>query len=95
MNSYEAMFLVNSSLDDKASKAVLDQIKEILVKNEGNIISSNIWAEKRSLCFPIKKNMEATYYLVNFMLKPDLIDTVKQTYRLNENVLRVLITKKE
>ena len=93
MNNYEAMFLIDAKLDEKETKSIFDQIKEPIVKNKGNIISSHIWAERRKLYFPIKKLQEATYYLVNFALSPDSVDKIRQAYRLNENILRVLITK--
>ena len=93
MNTYEAMFLIDSKLDEKAANSIFDQIKEIITKNEGNIISSRIWADKRRLNFPIKKHQDATHYLVNFKLQPHLIDKIRQMYRLNENILRVLITR--
>ena len=93
MNTYEAMFLIETKLDEKATKVIFDQAMETITKNEGNIISSRIWAEKRRLSFSIKKHQEATYYLVNFKLLPHLIDKIKQVYRLNENILRVMITE--
>jgi ribosomal protein S6 len=92
IDSYEAMFLIDAKLDEKATNAVFDQIKETITKNEGDIISACIWAEKRRLTFPVKKRQEATYYLVDFKLKPVLIDKIRQTYRLNENILWVQIT---
>ena len=93
MNNYEGMFLVDSKLDEKSTKAVFDQINETIKKNEGNVGSSSAWAQKRSLAFSIKKRKEATYYLVNFKLNPSLIDKIRQAYRLNENILRVLIIR--
>ena len=95
MNKYEAMFLINSDLDETSANALTDQIKEVITKNEGNIISSRVWAEKRRLCYTIKRKQEATYYLVNFKLKSDSVDKIIQDYRLNENILRVLITRTE
>jgi len=95
MNDYEAMFLVNSKLDEKSTEAVCEQIKEAITKNKGDIVSAQVWAEKRKLTFPIKKNTDATYYLVNFKLKASLLDTIKGAYRLNEDILRMLILKLE
>jgi small subunit ribosomal protein S6 len=92
MKTYEALFLIDANLDEKATNAIFDQIKEIITKYEGDIISSRIWADKQKLTFPIKKKQEAKYYLVNFKLKPVLIDKIRQAYRLNENILRALIT---
>ncbi|MGD9014445.1 MAG: 30S ribosomal protein S6 [Candidatus Omnitrophota bacterium] len=93
MKTYEALFLIDANLDENASNAIFDQIKEIITKNDGDIISSRIWTDKQSLTFPIKKKQAAKYYLVNFKLKPVLIDKIRQAYRLNENILRVLITR--
>ncbi len=95
MNRYEAMFLFKANLDEKTTNTIVEQIKESITKNEGNIVSSKIWAENKKLCFPIKNQLDATYYLINFMLKPALVDSIKQAYRLNENVLRVTIFKEE
>lgn len=95
MNKYEAMFLINSDLDETSANALTDQIKEVITKNEGNIISSRVWAEKRRLCYTIKRKQEATYYLVNFKIEPASVDTIRQTYCLNENILRILIIKTE
>ena len=95
MNNYEAMFLIDAKLDEKAANTIFEQIKEAITKNKGNITSSRIWSEKHRLCFPIKKHQEAVYYIVNFNLQSDSIDKIKQDYRLNENILRVLITRIE
>ena len=95
MNNYEAMFLTEAKLDEKATNTIFDQIKETITKSEGNIISSRIWAEKRRLIFPIKKNQEATYYLVDFKLNPGSIEKIRGAYRLNENILRVLIIRSD
>lgn len=92
MNTYEAMFLVNIFSSAKANDEALARIKDTVVKNGGNILAAQIWAEKRKLGFPIKKKSEATYYLVNFKLDPQLVDKLRQEYKLNEDVLRVLIT---
>jgi small subunit ribosomal protein S6 len=95
MNQYEGMFLVKGSLDEKNTNSIFDQIREIITKDGGKIISSRVWAEKQKLSFPIKKIQEATYYLVNFNLDPGLIEKIRQAYRLNANILRVLIIRQE
>ncbi|MBU0549627.1 MAG: 30S ribosomal protein S6, partial [Candidatus Omnitrophica bacterium] len=66
MNTYEAMFLIDDKLDEKSAEGVLEQAKEMITKEGGEIISSRLWTDKRKLTFPIKKKEEARYYLVNF-----------------------------
>lgn len=95
MNKYEAMFIINADLDEAGTSALTDQVKEVITKNQGNIISSRVWAEKRRLCYTIKRKQEATYYLVNFRLQPADIDKLRQIYRMNENIMRFLIIRIE
>lgn len=91
MRKYEAMFIIKPDLSEEERKALLNQIQELITKNNGGILQSSIWAEKRKLFFPIKKYREGTYYLLNFTLKPDAIVKIRNACGLNENIFRVLI----
>jgi small subunit ribosomal protein S6 len=93
MNNYEAMFIFKSDPDKDKTQQLCNQINEVITKNKGSVVSSEIWAEKRKLTFPIKKHREGTYYLLKFNALPQDISKINQEYRLNENILRVLITR--
>ncbi len=94
MNKYEGMFIVKPDLAEEEKKTVFGQINDAIAKNNGDIASSAIWSERRKLCFPIKKCREGIYYLLNFNLEdPQKMSQIRQIYKLNENILRVLITK--
>lgn len=95
MNKYEAMFIIKPDLPEAEKKKLLDQINDAVVKSNGNIVSADIWSEKKKLGFRIKKYQEGTYYLVNFSAHPDTIAKIRQAYKLNENILRVMITREE
>lgn len=95
MKKYEAMLIVKPDLSDAEKKDLFNQINDAVVKNNGNVASASIWAEKRKLCYPIKKYREGIYYLMNFSAPPELITKMNHAYKLNENILRVLITKIE
>lgn len=92
MNKYEAMFIIKPTLSEEEKKTLLNQINEVVVKNNGSVLKSNIWSEKKRLCFPINKFQDGVYYLVNFSVLPEAIKNMRHTYKLNENILRVLIT---
>ena len=92
MKKYEAMFIVKPDLAEEEKKALFNQIQELITKNNGSILQSSVWAERRKLYFTIKKCREATYYLVNFTLGPEAITKISHAYSLNENILRVLIS---
>jgi small subunit ribosomal protein S6 len=93
MNKYEAMFMIRPDLSEEDGKLLFAQIGEAITKYEGKVTSANIWSEKRKLFFPIKKYREAIYYLINFTLNPLAVKEITQAYKLNENILRVLISK--
>lgn len=95
MKKYEAMFIVRPDLSEDDKKSLFSQINDIVVKNNGDVSTAAVWAEKRKLFFPLKKFREGTYYLMNFTAPPLSITSLNHAYKLNENILRVLIEKIE
>ena len=95
MNKYEALFIVKPDLSEEDRKNLFRLIDDTVTKHHGSISQSGLWAEKKKLFFPIKKQIEGVYYLMNFSLPPLAVKEIRHTYTLNENILRVLITKVE
>ncbi|MCM8795129.1 MAG: 30S ribosomal protein S6 [Candidatus Omnitrophica bacterium] len=95
MNKYEAMFIIKPDLAQDDKESLFNQIKEVIAKNNGQVISSDIWAEKRKFYFPIKKYSEGLYYLMNFNAASEAIRQISSTYKVNENILRFLIIRRE
>lgn len=95
MQNYEAMFIVKPELSDIDKKTLLSQINDSVLKNNGTVSQANIWSERRKMFFPIKKCNEGVYYLINFSISTDMITKLRNIYKLNENILRVLITRLE
>lgn len=93
MNKYEAMVIVKPNLSDEDKKTLFKQIDDAVVKNSGQITQSGVWAEKRKFCFPINKFLEGIYYLVAFTAPSEAVKEVRNIYKLNENILRVLFTR--
>lgn len=93
MHKYETMFIVKPDLSDADRKTLFTQISEAVTKNNGTVSAANIWSEKRKLYFPMKKLREGVYYLLNFTAPAEAIEKIRHTYTLNDNILRILITK--
>jgi small subunit ribosomal protein S6 len=92
MNKYEVMAVVKPDLSDEEKKVLFKQIDDAVIKYKGEISQSGVWAEKRKLCFPIGKFGEGVYYLVAFTAPSSAIKEIRNTYKLNESILRVLVT---
>jgi small subunit ribosomal protein S6 len=96
MTKYEAMFIVKPDLSEEEKKNLFNQIKEAVTKDNIEVTQAAVWSEKRKLYFPLKKYREGIYYLLNFTVgdtAPGVISEITRAYKLNENILRVLITK--
>ncbi|MFA5362452.1 MAG: 30S ribosomal protein S6 [Candidatus Omnitrophota bacterium] len=95
MNKYEAMFIVKPDLSEEDRKTAFSHVQDILTKNKGVVTEAVVWADRRKLGFPIKKYQEGVYYLVTFDAPPESITNIKYLYRVDESLLRVLITRIE
>ena len=95
MNKYEALFIIKPDLSEEERKNLFNQISEAVSKNQGSILQGAVWAERKKLFSPIRKYKEGSYYLLNFSITPFAIKDISHAYKLNENILRVLITKAE
>lgn len=93
MNKYEAMFILRPDLSEEDKKSLFNQLGEAVTKHQGQATSQGVWAEKRKLYFPLKKYHEGLYYLMNFDALAASIKDIRHAYKLNENILRVLISR--
>ena len=93
MNKYELMILVKAQSPQEERETIYKQAADAVVKSGGKVINSQMWLEKNKLAFSIKKCWEATYYLIKFEAAGNAIEKIRQTARLNEGILRFLITK--
>ena len=95
MKKYEAMFIVKPDLSEEEKKTLFNQISEAVTKFSGEVSQGAVWSEKRKLFFPIRRNREGIYYLLNFTAETKSITDINHAYKLNEGILRVLITRLE
>lgn len=92
MNKYEAMVIIRPELSEEDRKDVCAQLTDTVAANKGTVVQAAVWSERKKLHFPIKKHSEGVYYLINFTAEPGAIVKLEQAYKLNDNVLRCLIT---
>jgi len=95
MNKYEAMFIVKPDLSEDDRKTLFSQMSDAVTKGKGEVLQAAVWAEKRKLGFRIKKCDDGVYYLMKFSMPADALVELRNVYKLNENILRVLITRQE
>jgi len=95
MKKYEALFILKPDLSDEEKKMLFLQLNDAIAKRQGGVVNAGVWGEKRKLYFPLKRYREGLYYLISFDALPASLDEINHAYRLNENILRVLIIAQE
>ena len=92
MNEYEALFIIDPAKEG-SFKEITENIASVVAKNNGKIEKDESWGKQR-LAYLVKKNKDGIYYKLDFSIDPLLITKLTSAYKLDSNILRVMITKK-
>ncbi|UZT83201.1 30S ribosomal protein S6 [Caproicibacterium sp. BJN0003] len=90
--AYETVFILSAKLDEDATNAMIQKFKDLIAAN-GTIDGVDEWG-KRRLAYPINKENEGYYVLVNFTSVPSFTAELDRIYKITDGVLRSLIVKK-
>ena len=95
MNKYELAVVVNVNLEDEERAAVIEKVKEYIVRFGGTVTDVEEWGKKR-LAYEIQKMKDAYYYFIKFESEnTDCPNEVEDNIRIMENVIRFLVVKQE
>lgn len=92
-NSYETIVILSTNLGDDTITAVVEKFKKLIADN-GEVESVEDWG-KRKLAYPIQKQNEGYYTLINFKSSPEFTAELDRIYNITDGVLRSIIVKKE
>ena len=70
MNNYESIIIINSNLEEAVIKSSIEKVTDLIAKN-GKVESTEEWGKKK-LAYPIKKQAEGYYVLVNLPIRTTL-----------------------
>lgn len=95
---YEGMFILTLEIGEKGQEEIFQKITKRIESLEGKVLNSKVWAKERNFTFFLKgrgaqkkRHTKGTYWLVNFYLDIEKMPDLKETVRLEENILRSLI----
>ena len=93
MNHYEIVFLVHP--DQKSdSEAILNKYCEQIKSSNGTVDrSENIGSRK--LAYPIQDCYKANYFCINVTCDSNQIDSLKESFKYNDAILRHIIVRKD
>ena len=94
MNKYELVYVIDTTLDDDARKAVMDRFHGMLESLGGKVEKVEEWG-KRRLAYPINDLPEGYYVLMNCECKPELPAELDRVFKITEGIMRSIIVAVE
>ncbi len=92
VNTYEAMFLLDSSKVAVSWEESEKHVHDILTRNDSEIVASRQWDERR-LAYPVEGNKKGTYLLTYFKTDGSKLKEIVSSCQLSDVILRELILK--
>ena len=93
MENYEGLFIVKPDIKEEDAKNVYKAISDSVTKTGGTIKKEEVWGKKQ-LAYPVKKVKEGYYYKLDFLAPPEAISKLEASYKLNQDILRTMVTKR-
>jgi len=91
MREYELVFITQPDLDDKALDEVVQRVKSWIIDDGGEISRTDLWGKKR-LAYSIRKQNEGQYIFMRLKMQPNMGVKLERNLRLQELILRFLLT---
>ena len=94
MPNYETVYILKPTLSNEKVEEVLEKVKGIITSGNGTVILSDSWG-KRRLAYPVKKNKEGTYYLLQFSADGKVVGVLENFFRTTDDVIKYITLKIE
>jgi small subunit ribosomal protein S6 len=94
MRKYEVIFIIHPDLDDTSFEEIVERVKEWINEAGGKVDKVDLWG-KRKLAYPIRKQLEGQYVLLNTEMPPTFFSELERNLRLLESVMRFIIVQQE
>ena len=91
MRKYELVCIIQPDLDETAFNGVVDRIKGWIGESGGTVDKVDVWG-RRKLAYPIRKQRDGQYVLINASLEPSATSGLERNIRFQESVLRHMLS---
>ena len=91
MRKYELVCIIQPDLDETAFKGAVERVQGWVTESGGSVDKVDVWGRRR-LAFPIRKQRDGQYVLLNVTLDPKSASDLERNIRYLEPVLRHMLT---
>ena len=92
-NLYETVIVTSAKLGEEGSAALVERFKALIAEH-GTVQSVDDWG-KRRFAYPIQKQTEGYYTLINFESNPEFTAELDRRYQITDGILRTIIVKRD
>ena len=93
MNLYETVIVTSAKLGEEGSAELVNRFKA-LIEEHGTVEGVDDWG-KRRFAYPIQKQTEGYYTLINFQSSPEFTAQLDRRYQITDGILRTIIIKRD
>jgi small subunit ribosomal protein S6 len=87
MREYELIVISHPDLDDTGITNLMNRVKGWITEAGGEILKTDLWG-KRRLAYPIRKQQEGLYFLIQTKMEPKSGAQFERNLRFTEQILR-------
>jgi small subunit ribosomal protein S6 len=87
MRPYEIMVILDSGLDDDATRAIVDRTTKLIAQLGGSVGRVDRWGRRR-FAYEVNHKSEGYYFLIEATAEPATMAEVSRTLRLADEVIR-------
>jgi small subunit ribosomal protein S6 len=92
VHQYEMIYILRPDIEEAATQELQERLQQTITSQQGETLSIDRWG-KRNLAYQIRRYGQGIYILHRFQMNPKGASEVERSMRLNENVIRYLITR--
>jgi small subunit ribosomal protein S6 len=92
MNFYEKVVILDPDLDDTAVEEVVNNIKQVIARQGGEIIKTENWG-RRKLAYELNKRQKGNYVLLYFKSPPSTIAELERYCKVVDSIIKFMVIK--
>jgi small subunit ribosomal protein S6 len=92
MNYYEKIVILDPNLDDNAIEETVEKIKDVIIKQGGEIFKTENWG-RRKLAYELNKHQKGCYILLLFKSSPSTIAELEKFCKLVDSIIKFMVVK--
>ncbi|MBR3660325.1 MAG: 30S ribosomal protein S6 [Bacilli bacterium] len=92
MRNYELMFVIKPTLEEEATKNVVEGIKKMLSEQKAKIVSEKNMG-RRELAYEVQGFKNGSYFLITVEAEPAAVKEFDRIANINEDIIRHIVVK--